>query len=241
MRRAEQYSQAPQTGRCSLASDLEPATRGPKRTWGRQTACPLGFPQGPGRTTARSAKTTSSTGKTAPTGRPAVAPGSAKLARKDEPTAHCHSLIAILVITITVPGILGLPLFVAGSHVTAEMVVETLRVVLPANLQFLISDRGTHFAAMCFNSSPKMPILSTWSLPVTVHNRMELPSDLFVLLKSGWLTKPGFRTKSYRNFCSCFCRNTTTAHTRAYLPRACLPMNMPNASGLCNPKCSTFI
>jgi transposase InsO family protein len=44
----------------------------------------------------------------------------------------------------------GLPLFVAGSHVTAEMVVEALRSLLPANLQFLISDRGIHFTAQAF-------------------------------------------------------------------------------------------
>ncbi len=50
---------------------------------------------------------------------------------------------------------LGLPLFVAGSHVTAEMVVEALRVLLPANLQFLISDRGTHFAADVFQQFAK--------------------------------------------------------------------------------------
>lgn len=45
---------------------------------------------------------------------------------------------------------LGLPLFVAGSHVTAEKVVAALRVLLPANLQFLISDRGVHFTAQVF-------------------------------------------------------------------------------------------
>lgn len=45
---------------------------------------------------------------------------------------------------------LGLPLFGTGSHVTAEMVVAALRILLPANLQFLISDRGTHFTAQAF-------------------------------------------------------------------------------------------
>lgn len=43
-----------------------------------------------------------------------------------------------------------MPLFLAGSHVTAEMVVAALRVLLPVDLQFLISDRGTHFAADVF-------------------------------------------------------------------------------------------
>jgi putative transposase len=45
---------------------------------------------------------------------------------------------------------LGLPLFVAGPKVTSEMVVEALRVLLPPELLFLISDRGTHFTAKAF-------------------------------------------------------------------------------------------
>jgi transposase InsO family protein/transposase len=45
---------------------------------------------------------------------------------------------------------LGLPLFVAGSNLTAEMVVEALTVLLPPQLQFLITDRGTHFTANIF-------------------------------------------------------------------------------------------
>jgi len=42
---------------------------------------------------------------------------------------------------------LGLPLFVTGANVTAPMVVEALRQLLPAELQFLISDRGPQFTA----------------------------------------------------------------------------------------------
>jgi transposase InsO family protein len=45
---------------------------------------------------------------------------------------------------------LGLPLFVAGASVTAEMIVEALRTLLPPELHFLISDRGTHFKAKAF-------------------------------------------------------------------------------------------
>ena len=59
--------------------------------------------------------------------------------------------IAILVITDNCTRqCLGLPLFVAGPSVTAEMVVAALRVLLPAELQFLISDRGVHFTAQVF-------------------------------------------------------------------------------------------
>ena len=59
--------------------------------------------------------------------------------------------IAILVITDNCTRqCLGLPLFVVGSKVTAEMVIEALQVLLPPELQFLISDRGTHFTAKVF-------------------------------------------------------------------------------------------
>ena len=64
--------------------------------------------------------------------------------------------IAILVITdnCTRKG-LGVPLFIAGANVTAEMVVEALRTLLPDELQFLISDRGTHFTADIFATLAK--------------------------------------------------------------------------------------
>jgi len=59
--------------------------------------------------------------------------------------------IAILVITDNCTRqCLGLPLFVAGSKVTAEMVVTALRSLLPSDLQFLITDRGVHFTAQVF-------------------------------------------------------------------------------------------
>ena len=59
--------------------------------------------------------------------------------------------IAILVMTDNCTRqCLSLPLFVAGDHVTAEMVVDALQTLLPPDLQFLISDRGSHFTAKVF-------------------------------------------------------------------------------------------
>jgi transposase InsO family protein len=59
--------------------------------------------------------------------------------------------IAILVVTDNCTRqCLGVPLFVAGARVTADMVVTALRALLPAELQFLISDRGVHFTAQVF-------------------------------------------------------------------------------------------
>jgi transposase InsO family protein len=64
--------------------------------------------------------------------------------------------VAILVVTDNCTRqCLGLPLFVVGNNVTAEMVVEALRLLLPPELQFIISDRGTHFTAQIFRQLAK--------------------------------------------------------------------------------------
>jgi len=66
-------------------------------------------------------------------------------------TPRVRAWIAILVITDNCTRqCLGLALFVVGAKVTAELVVEALHTLLPADLQFLISDRGTHFTAQVF-------------------------------------------------------------------------------------------
>jgi hypothetical protein len=44
----------------------------------------------------------------------------------------------------------GLSLFESGSHVTAEQVVTQLRTLLPLEVQFVVSDRGTHVTAHAF-------------------------------------------------------------------------------------------
>jgi len=71
------------------------------------------------------------------------------------PVVTCWIAILVIVDNCT-RQCLGLPLFVAGPKVTAEMVVEALQILLPPELQFLISDRGTHFKADDF----KMLMLS---------------------------------------------------------------------------------
>ena len=45
---------------------------------------------------------------------------------------------------------LRLPLFIAGAKVTVEAIVDALWQLLPAELQFLISDRGLQFRAKVF-------------------------------------------------------------------------------------------
>jgi transposase InsO family protein len=50
---------------------------------------------------------------------------------------------------------LGVPLFVVGAHVTAELVVAALRALLPAKLQYLIADGGKHFTAQVLQELAK--------------------------------------------------------------------------------------
>lgn len=65
------------------------------------------------------------------------------------PVVTCWVAVLVIVDNCT-RQCLSLPLFVAGPKVTAEMVVEALQILLPPELQFLISDRGTHFKADAF-------------------------------------------------------------------------------------------
>jgi transposase InsO family protein len=81
---------------------------------------------------------------------------------------------------------LGLPLFVAGVNVTAEVVAEALYVLLPPELRFLISDRGTHFTASSF----KRRILSDSFIHVYIaRHRPESNSiaERFVRTLKEWL------------------------------------------------------
>lgn len=66
------------------------------------------------------------------------------------------SWIAILVVTDNCTRqCIGLPVFIAGSHVTSQMVVDALKKLLPPELLFLISDRGVHFTAQAFQDLVK--------------------------------------------------------------------------------------
>lgn len=74
-----------------------------------------------------------------------------EIRERQQATGLIMAWLAVLVITDNCTRqCVGLPLFVAGAHVTAEMVAEALRCLLPPELQFLISDRGVHFTAKVF-------------------------------------------------------------------------------------------
>ncbi len=61
------------------------------------------------------------------------------------------SLVAVLVIVDNCTRrCLGIPLFLEGRNVTADSIIEALRVLLPPELQYLISDNGSQFKADLF-------------------------------------------------------------------------------------------
>ncbi len=101
------------------------------------------------------------------------------------PVVTCWIAILVIVDNCT-RQCLGLPLFVAGPKVTAEMVVEALRVLLPPELQFLISDRGTHFKADDF----KMLMLSEEFIHVFIARHRPQSNSIaerFVRTLKEWL------------------------------------------------------
>jgi transposase InsO family protein len=72
-------------------------------------------------------------------------------ARLDAVLALVTGWLAILVVVDNCTRrCVHLPLFLAGAHVTAEMVVTALRAACPPELQFLISDNGAQFIAAAF-------------------------------------------------------------------------------------------
>ena len=87
---------------------------------------------------------------------------------------------------------LGLPLFVAGPKVTSEMVVEALQVLLPPELRFLITDRGTHFTANAF----KKLVLSEEFIHVLIARHRPQSNGIaerFVLTLKEWLEDKSWR------------------------------------------------
>ena len=59
--------------------------------------------------------------------------------------------LAILVVTDNCTRqSLGLPVFSAGAKLTGQELVDALRTILPDELQFFISDQGTHFRTKAF-------------------------------------------------------------------------------------------
>jgi transposase InsO family protein len=89
---------------------------------------------------------------------------------------------------------LGLPLFMAGARVSAEMIIEALRVLLPSELHFLISDRGTHFTAHAF----KELVLSEEFIHVLIARHRPQSNGIaerFVRTLKEWLANKSWQTE----------------------------------------------
>jgi transposase InsO family protein len=105
----------------------------------------------------------------------------------------CTTWIAILVIIDNCSRqCLGLPLFAVGPRVTSEMIVQALRLLLPPELLFLISDRGTHFTASTF----KKFVLSEKFIHVLIARHRPQSNGIaerFVRTLKEWLADKSWR------------------------------------------------
>lgn len=104
------------------------------------------------------------------------------------------SWIAILVIVDNCTRrCLGLPLFAMGAHVTAELVVEALRSLLPKGLHYLIADGGTHFAAEVMKELTKAQ--GFVRVPLAKHRAQSNGiAERFIETLKGWLAANGWQT-----------------------------------------------
>ncbi len=132
---------------------------------------------------------------------------------------------------------------------TSEMVVAALRILLPTDLKFIISDRGSHFSSKSFTQfATEANFLHVLIARHTcthrrcgvVRSQTGLPNVLSAQSRSGLLTKPGLMKKIYRNSYASFCSNTMNAHIKDCPSQAYLPMNTPTVSGWCDLLCLTF-
>jgi len=108
-------------------------------------------------------------------------------AGSDEQT-QARSWIAILVATDNCTRLcLGLPIFRTGSKVTSDEVVTALATILPKELEFLISDQGTHFRSKALaNLALEADFLH---IPVYRHRpESNGIAERFVLTLKDWLS-----------------------------------------------------
>lgn len=105
-----------------------------------------------------------------------------------QPSAPPRTWLAILVVTDNCTRqSLALPLFSAGASVTAEQVSAALHTCLPPELQFVISDRGTHFTA---NAFAQLATEAGFVHVVIARHRPQSKgiAERFVQTLKGWLT-----------------------------------------------------
>ena len=88
---------------------------------------------------------------------------------------------------------LGLPLCVAGPHVTSDRIIAARRSLLPADLQFRIADRGVRFRA---NSFAQFAHQLDFIQVLIARHRPELNgiAERFVRTRKEWLAEHDWQT-----------------------------------------------
>ncbi len=88
---------------------------------------------------------------------------------------------------------LGLPLFTLGAHVTADLVVAALKVLLPKDLKYLITDGGTHFTAEVMKELAKAQ--GFVRVPLARHRpESNGIAERFIETLKGWLADKEWQT-----------------------------------------------
>lgn len=108
--------------------------------------------------------------------------------------AHVMVWIAVLVIVDNCTRrCVGLPLFTLGAHVTADLVVEALKLLLPKELQYLIADGGTHFTGTALK---KLATANGFvRVPLAKHRPQSNGiAERFIETLKDWLADKAWRT-----------------------------------------------
>lgn len=120
-----------------------------------------------------------------------------QLLKTDQSTpTESRSWLAILVVTDNCTRqCLGLPVFRSGSKLTSDEVIVALQTILPTELQFLISDQGTHFRSKAFAQLAQVEAFV--HIPIYRHRpQTNGIAERFVLTLKNWLRDKSWDTVS---------------------------------------------
>lgn len=109
---------------------------------------------------------------------------------------HTRSWIAILVVTDNCTRqCLALPAFRSGARLSSDEVVLALRTVLPTEVEFLITDQGTHFRSIAFAQLAQG--VDFIHVPVYRHRpQTNGIAERFVLTLKQWLRNKSWQSAS---------------------------------------------
>lgn len=123
----------------------------------------------------------------------------------------------------------------AGPEITATLVVDALHALLPAELPFRISDRGTHVTAHEF---ARFAAAQGFVHVLIVRHRLESNGIAERLARSrgGWSRRHGKAPPNSIRFCVASSRSTSRGPIRTWASPACPLTSLRDASGCCSPR-----